>query len=128
MIFCKFLFYCYTTKREHNSKIFISEMPFIMLEFRNKYIFFPISHRIVIVIIMSRSQHGSHWLSFTTRLYRPLFPGVLQGYILYWDRTVEYWFFARPCEGVLRGRLLMSPSLHLQQCPACLVLLRWFSL
>ena len=29
--------------------------------------------------------------------------------------------FARPCEGVHRSTSLMSSSLILQQCPACLV-------
>ena len=31
----------------------------------------------------------------------------------------------RPCEGVLRSMSLMSSSLLLQQCPACLVRLTW---
>ena len=33
--------------------------------------------------------------------------------------------FARPCVGVHRSTLLMSSSLLLQQCPACLVRLTW---
>ena len=33
--------------------------------------------------------------------------------------------FARPCEGVHRRTSLMSSSLLLQQCPACLVRLTW---
>ena len=33
--------------------------------------------------------------------------------------------FARPCVGVHRSTLLMSSSLLLQQCPACLVRLIW---
>ena len=33
--------------------------------------------------------------------------------------------FARPCEGVHRSTSLMSSSLLLQQCPACLVRLTW---
>ena len=33
--------------------------------------------------------------------------------------------FARPCEGVHRSKSLMSSSLLLQQCPACLVHLTW---
>ena len=33
--------------------------------------------------------------------------------------------FARPCEGVHRCMSLMSLSLLLQQCPACLVRLTW---
>ena len=33
--------------------------------------------------------------------------------------------FARPCVGVHKSTSLMSSSLLLQQCPACLVLLTW---
>ena len=33
--------------------------------------------------------------------------------------------FARPCEGAHRSTSLMSSSLLLQQCPACLVRLTW---
>ena len=33
--------------------------------------------------------------------------------------------FARPCEGLYRSMSLMSSSLLLQQCPACLVRLTW---
>ena len=33
--------------------------------------------------------------------------------------------FAQPCEGVHKSTLLMSSSLLLQQCPACLVRLTW---
>ena len=33
--------------------------------------------------------------------------------------------FARPCVGVLKSTSLMSSSLLLQQCPACLVRLTW---
>ena len=33
--------------------------------------------------------------------------------------------FARPCEGVHKSTSLMSSSLLLQQCPACLVRLTW---
>ena len=64
-------------------------------------------------------------------LYRPLLPPGLQGYIPYLLRAAVYWFlagspaFARPCEGVHRSTSLMSSSLLLQQCPACLVRLTW---
>ena len=33
--------------------------------------------------------------------------------------------FARPCDGVHWSISLMSSSLYLQQCPACLVRLTW---
>ena len=44
----------------------------------------------VIILIMSRCQHGSPSPFLTTRLYRPSLPGGLQGYILYRHRAVVY--------------------------------------
>ena len=38
---------------------------------------------IIIIVIMLCCQHGFPWPSLTTRLYRPLLPGGLPGYILY---------------------------------------------
>ena len=43
---------------------------------------------IYIIIIMSLCEHESSWPSLTTRLYRPLLPGGLPGYILYQRRAV----------------------------------------
>ena len=86
---------------------------------------------IIIIIPMSHCQKGSPWPSLVTRLSRSLLPRGLQGYILYRHRTVVYRFFtghlafARSCEGVDRSMSLMSSSLLLQQCPACLVYLTW---
>ena len=82
-------------------------------------------------VIMSRCQHGSPWPPLATRLYRPLLPGGLQGYILYRHRAVVYRFLlvalallvhVMGSTGVCR---FMSSSLLLQQCPACLVRLTW---
>ena len=72
-------------------------------------------------IIMSRLQHG-----FLSCLYRLSLPAGLS--ILYWQRAAVLAgrpTFARPCEGVHKSRSLMSSSLLLQQCPACLVRLIW---
>ena len=79
---------------------------------------------------MSRRQHWSPWPSPAIRLYRPSLPRALQGYILYRHRAVVYVFAGRPgfahlCEEVHRSMSLMSLSLLLQQCPACLVHLTW---
>ena len=46
----------------------------------------------IIIIIMSRRQQGSPWLSLATQLYRQLLPVGLQGYILYRHRAVVYRF------------------------------------
>ena len=43
---------------------------------------------IIIIIMMSRHQHGSPWPSLATLLYRPSFPVGLQDYILYRHRAV----------------------------------------
>ena len=80
---------------------------------------------------MSRCQHGSSWPSLDSRLYLPLFPGGLQGYILYRHKVVVYRFLlvVLPlpvlCEGVHRSISLLSSSLLIQQCPASLVRLTW---
>ena len=66
----------------------------------------------------------------STRLSPPsLFP---QRYILYRHRCCMYVLasrpvFARPCEGDYGNMLLMSSSLLLQQCLACLVRLTWMN-
>ena len=46
----------------------------------------------IYIIIMSRYQHRSPRPSLPARLYRPLLPGGLQGYILYRHRAVVYKF------------------------------------
>ena len=73
---------------------------------------------LIIIIIIIRS----HWPSLTTHLYYPQLPGGLQDYILY---LAGHPTFVHPCEGVHRSMLLISWSLLLQQCPACLVRLTW---
>ena len=60
------------------------------------------------------------------RCYRQLLPGGIQGSILYRYRAVvlaSRTAFARQCEGVHRSMSVLSSSLLLQQCPACLVCL-----
>ena len=82
-------------------------------------------------IIMSHRQHGSPWPSLATRLYHPLLPVGLQGYILYRHRAVVYRInlVVLPLfvhvNGVHRSMSLMSSSPLLQQCPAYLVCLTW---
>ena len=43
--------------------------------------------QIVIIIIVSRHQHGDPWPFHATLLYRPLLPAGLQGYIPYRHRA-----------------------------------------
>ena len=77
---------------------------------------------IIIIIIMSLCQHRYFWPSLAIPPYCPLLPAGLQGYIPYryvgssWTSCL-----CRPCEGVHMSTSLMSSSLLLQQCPACLV-------
>ena len=47
---------------------------------------------IIIIIIMSRLQHGSPWSSLITCLYCPSLPAGIQIYILYQQRAVAYRF------------------------------------
>ena len=46
----------------------------------------------IIIIIMSRHQHGYPWPSFATLPYRPLLPAGLQGYNPRWHKAAVYWF------------------------------------
>ena len=73
---------------------------------------------------MWRFQHVSPWPSLTTRLYRTSLPGGLQGDILSRHRAGRP-AFSRPSEGFHQKMPLMSSSLLLQQCPACLIRLTW---
>ena len=70
---------------------------------------------------MSRYQHGYHWASLATPFYRPSPPADPQGYIPYRHRAAGRPVFAHLCEGFHWSTFLMSSSLLLQQCPACLV-------
>ena len=82
---------------------------------------------IIILIIMSCHQHGYLWPSLSTPPYRPSLPAGLQGYIPYLHRAAVCRFeqVALPLlshvRGVHRSISLMSSSLLLQQCSACLV-------
>ena len=71
---------------------------------------------VIIIIIILCHQPGYPWPSLAILPYRSSLPASPQGYTPYPHRA-----FARPCEGVHRSTLLMSPSLLLQQCLACLV-------
>ena len=79
---------------------------------------------------MSHHQRRSTWPSPATRPYRPSLPVGLQCYILYRHRAVVWGFSWSSClsSSMWRGPQelsLMSSSLHLQPCPACLVRLTW---
>ena len=50
----------------------------------NLWLFYTL---VIIIIIMSRYQHGYPWPFLATLLYRPLLPAGLQGYIPYQHRT-----------------------------------------
>ena len=82
---------------------------------------------IYIYIIMSCRQHGYSWLSLATSPYYSSPLASLQGYILcphiagVCKFALVVLLFAWPYVGVYRGTSLMSSSLLLQQCPACLV-------
>ena len=83
-------------------------------------------HRTVI-IMMSCRQHGYPWPSLATSPYRSSPLVGLQGYIPYPHRAARAGrpAFARPYVVVHRSKSLMSSSLLLQQCSACLVRLTW---
>ena len=73
---------------------------------------------------MSCRQHGYPWPSLATSSYCSSPLAGLQGYIPYLHIAGRP-AFARPYAGVHRSTSLMSSSLLLQQCPACLVHLAW---
>ena len=82
---------------------------------------------IIIIIIMSRRQRGYPWPSLAISPYHSSPPAGLQGYILCPHIVAVCMFvlvvpaLAHPYVGVHRSTSLMSSSLLLQQCPACLV-------
>ena len=80
-------------------------------------------HFIIMIIIMSRYQHGYPWSSLATSPYCQLLPAGLQGYIPYLHRAAVWRFepVVLPLKRVHRSTSLMSSSLLLQQCPAYLV-------
>ena len=83
------------------------------------------------IIIMSCCQHRYLWPSLATSPYCSLPLAGLQGYILYPHRAAVCRFelvvllLLGHMWGVHRSTSLMSSSLLLQQCPACLVCLTW---
>ena len=81
---------------------------------------------------MSCRQNGYLLPSFATSPYRSSPLAGLQGYIPYPHIAAVCMYvragrpaLARPYVGVHRSISLMSSSLLLQQCPACLVRLTW---
>ena len=87
---------------------------------------------LILIIIMSCRQHGYPWTPLAISLYRSLLLAGSQGDIPYPHRAAVCMYvragrpaFARPYVGVHRSTSLMSSSLLLQQCPACLVRLTW---
>ena len=116
-----------------NLSMNMSFLFFVLLKFscaENLYIYIYIYnavfyvHKIIIIIIiivMSYSQHGYPWSSLATSPYRSSLLAGLQGYISYPHRAAVCTF-----ELVVYGSTsLMSTSLLLQLCPACLVRLTW---
>ena len=85
----------------------------------------------IIIIIMSCRRHGYPWPSLATSPYRSSPLVGLQGHIPYPHIAAECMFelvvLVLPGHmwGVHRCTSLMSSSLLLQQCPACLVRLTW---
>ena len=80
----------------------------------------------IIIIIMSCRQHGYPWPSLATSPYRSSPLAGLQGYIPYPHRAAVCMFELVIL--LLLGHMwgsLVSSSLLLQQCPACLVRLTW---
>ena len=83
-----------------------------------KKVMLTILWNIIIIIIMSRRLRGYPWPSPAISPYHPSPPVGLQGYIpCKMFRFVPLLSIA----GVHRSTFLISSSLLLQQCPACLV-------
>ena len=104
----------------------------LLLNFYTKRHQTIIAFIIIIIIIMSCRQHGYPWPSLATSPYRSSHLAGLQGYIPYPHIAAVCMYvracrpaFARPYVGVHWSTSLMSSSLLLQQCPACMVRLTW---
>ena len=80
----------YTSLQIISAFIFIKR-PFSFLS-NDNYLSIRLTIYLVDIIMMSCCQHGSPWPSLATRLYRPLLPGGLQGYIMYRHRDAVYRF------------------------------------
>ena len=100
----------------------------ILLGFKNNLPSTENVDKCIIIIIMSRYQHGYPWSSHATPPYRPLLPAGPQGYTLYRHRAAvcRFELVILPLL-VHRSTSLMSSSLLLLQCLACLVRLWKFS-
>ena len=120
-----YLYYTYSYKvitrlsRKHTHAHSHAPPPHIYI-----YIYIIIIIIIIVIILMSCLKHGFPWISLDTRLYRPLLPAGLLGYILCPHRATVLAGrpkLARPCEGVQKRTSLMNSFLLHQQCQACLV-------
>ena len=86
---------------------------------------------IIIIIILSCHQYRYPWPYLAITPYRSSLLAGPQGYTLYPHRAVVCRFklvtllLLSHVKGVHRSTSLMSSSLLLQQCPACLVRLTW---
>ena len=92
-----------------------------LLVFTFQVIPFVESPVIIIIIIMSCRQHGYPWPSLATSPNHSSPPAGLQDYIPCPHIAAGRPAFAWPYAGVHRSTSLMSSSLLLQQCVACLV-------
>ena len=92
------------------------------------YMFIYMCVYIIIIIMSCHHQHGYPWLFLATILYCPLLPLGLQSYICTELLYVGSSWLSCLCLFMWRihkSLSLMSLSLLLQQCPACLFLLTW---
>ena len=77
---------------------------------------------LILIIFMSHHQHGYPWPYLTTPPYRPLLPAGLQGYISYRHRVAVCRFELDVLPLLTHKSIsLLSSSLLLLLCPACLV-------
>ena len=116
--------------KEGNSKQFLCKDGFLQNQTYHYYYLWNIVVKIHIIIIMSCRQHGYPWPSLSTfpiihRLWQ-VFRAASRIFteLLF---VCSSWssYLARLYVGVHRSTSLMSSSLLLQQCPACLVRLTW---
>ena len=86
---------------------------------------------IIIIIIISCWQHGYPWPSLANSSLSFIALGRSSGQQPVSSHSCWMYVragrsaFARPCVGIHKSTSLMSSSLLLQQCPACLVRLTW---
>ena len=108
----------------HTSVQRLPRPQFIYEEACNEYIYIYIYHHVALVapIPLTLSRHSS--LSFIA-LTRSSGQHPVSSHSCWMYVRAGRPVFARPCVGVHKSTSLMSSSLLLQQCPACLVRLTW---